>query len=258
MHVTPTELRVVRRGDLLLRFALLDQMAYVLAETPVAGSAGTSLEEPCVDPHWGVVLRGALELRRDGSEQRLPAGTAFHVPAGQPAHRFAAEERTVFAGFVPIGESVFGAPLAYGTPPDADDAEPARDIAEPVVVRLMAGAAGVPVRSGSIEAEAAAMGELVVTRVVFGPTSGYGTAWCDLPHWGMVLTGGMGIEWEHDVEVLTAGDVFYCPAGPPGHRLEVADSAVVVDFTPREALRSARRIVDWRPRVDELEAARPG
>jgi quercetin dioxygenase-like cupin family protein len=204
------------------------------------------------------VLRGALELRRDGTDQNLPAGTAFHVPAGQPAHRFAAAERTVFAGVVPIGGSVFGAPLAYGTAPDSDEAAPADDMAGPVLVRLMAGAASVPVRSGSIEAEAAAMGDLVVTRVAFGRMSGYGTAWCDAPHWGMVLTGGMGIEWEHDVEVLTAGDVFYCPAGPPGHRLEVADSAVVVDFTPREALRTAGRIADWRPRVDQLEAARPG
>ena len=29
-----------------------------------------------------------------------------------------------------------------------------------------------------------------------------------------------------------AGDVFHCPAGPPGHRLEAADPATFIDLTP--------------------------
>ena len=258
MHVTPTELRVVRRGDLLLRFALLDEMAYVLAETPPAGSAGTLLEDPCEDAHWGVVLRGGLELQRDGEVDALGPGTAFHVPGGPPSHRFTAASRTVFAGFAPIASGrAYGAPLT-GVPddehPDDSTSHAARALEPPVVVRLMRG--GVPVRTGGIDAEAAAMGDWVVSRATFGPTSGYGTEWCDLPHWGMVLTGGIGIEWENDVEVLTAGDVYYCPAGPPGHRIVVADAATIVDFTPRDALATTARIVDWRPRVHALETAR--
>ena len=258
MHVTPTELRVVQRGDLLLRFALLDRMAYVLAETPAAGSAGTSLEQPCLDPHWGVVLRGALELQQNTHRELLPAGTAFHVPAGPPSHRFRAADRTVFAGFVPIESgTAYGASLAEASDAATIEAPPpAVAGSEPVVVRLMRGTGSVPVRTGSVTAEAAVMGDWVVSRAAFGATSGFGTAWCDAPHWGMVLTGGIGIEWENDVEILTAGDVYYCPAGPPGHRIEAADAATIVDFTPREALASTARIAEWRPRVDALETAR--
>ena len=95
MHVTPTELRVVRRGDLLLRFALLGEVAYVLAELPTTGTAGTSLEDSCLEGHWAIVLRGALELRRGRQAWQLPTGTVFHVPEGAPEHSFRSGERTL-------------------------------------------------------------------------------------------------------------------------------------------------------------------
>src|SRR5262245_22203631 len=58
MHVAPEDLSVVRQGDLLVRFAPLGAMAYVLAELPRAGSPGTPLETPCERPHWGLVVDG--------------------------------------------------------------------------------------------------------------------------------------------------------------------------------------------------------
>jgi quercetin dioxygenase-like cupin family protein len=253
VHVTPTELRVVNRGDLLLRFALLDRAAYVLAEVPSTGSAGSSLEEACAEGHWAIVLRGQLELEYDGDSRLLPAGTLFHVPEGPPEHRFRAAERTVFAGFVPIER--IGA--AY---PDSqlDVAEPSDPLVEgspPASVTMMPGLGTVQAGLGRVEAEAALMGPWVACRATFGKTSGYGSSWCDLPHWGMVLTGGATIEWEHDVEILTAGDAYYCPAGPPGHHIEVADAATIVDFTPRDAYATTDRVAEWRPRIPILEAA---
>ncbi len=58
MHVTPSELRILRQDRIQIRFALLGSMAYAVAELPDAGSSGTALEEPCSKPHWGFVLDG--------------------------------------------------------------------------------------------------------------------------------------------------------------------------------------------------------
>lgn len=254
MHVTPTELRVVRRGDLLLRFAQLGEVAYVLAELPTTGSAGTSLEDSCLEGHWAIVLRGALELRRGSQTWQLTTGTVFHVPEGAPEHSFRSEERTVFAGFVPFDR--IGAAYPDTLPEKGIEVKaPRPDLLSAAKPSMMPGLGSVQAGSGRVEAEAALMGPWVACRATFGPTSGFGSTWCDLPHWGMVLTGGVAIEWEDDVEVLTAGDVYHCPAGPPGHHLEVADGATLVDFTPREAFAVTDRIVDWRPQLPILEAA---
>ena len=51
MHVAPVDLRSLRQGGLTLRFAMLGEMAYVFAELPATGSAGTSLETPCTQAH---------------------------------------------------------------------------------------------------------------------------------------------------------------------------------------------------------------
>jgi quercetin dioxygenase-like cupin family protein len=255
VHVTPTELRVVSRGDLLLRFALLDRAAYVLAEMPSTGSAGSSLEDACTEGHWAIVLRGQLELEYDGESRSLPAGTLFHVPEGPPEHRFRTAGRTVFAGFVPIERIGVAYP---DTMPDAGEPAPSDPIVDrlpPASVTMMPGLGTVQAGLGRVEAEAALMGPWVACRSTFGKTSGYGSSWCDLPHWGMVLTGGVTIEWEDDVEILTAGDVYYCPAGPPGHHIEVADAATIVDFTPRDAFAATDRVAEWRPRIPILEAA---
>ena len=98
------------------------------------------------------------------------------------------------------------------------------------------------------------MSSLVLTRTRMGATSGYTTAWCDLEHWGMVTAGRVAIEWEADVEVLGTGDIYYCPPGPPGHRITAADPATIVDLTPLASLEGTVRVADWRRRtIDETQ-----
>lgn len=273
MHVTPSELRIVRRGPLLLREGLVGDVRCVVFEVPESGTVRTDLEEPCTLAHWGMVLRGGFELRRDAERIDLPAGTAFHVPEGLPAHRFHAQAAGVmvtFAPRVPLGGAFRdghspGEGASGETVPGGADAE-GRTLIEvasiadlidvPDLPITVAGAAlPLPVRPGSIVAAAALMGPWVFSRVRLGPTSGYTTGWCDLPHWGMVIRGSLTVEWEHDVEVLLAGDVFACPAGPPGHRYEAADGATVIDFTPRGALAGSGRAIPWRPTLADVEAA---
>lgn len=292
MRVTPSELRAVRRRELTLRSARLGPVAAILVEAPSEGSRQTTLEEPCEEPHWAIVLRGELELRRGRGRWRLLPGDVFHVPAGPPAHRFFAARLTVLAGFVPLPEGEDSAEMGTDgaaidiagiarlagsvAPPRLSGPDPERsaglagrpfrghlsssavgrppngDRASVVVARRLDGD---PVPAGEVEAEAVAMGAWVMARACFGPTSGYGANWCDLAHWGLVVSGGATIEYEDDVEVIRAGDFYYCPAGPPGHRLEVADAAMVVDFTPQDAFDSGLRIEDWRARVPLLEPA---
>ena len=81
-----------------------------------------------------------------------------------------------------------------------------------------------------------------------GERSGYTAGWCDSPHWGIVTEGRLAIEWEDDVEILSKGDVFHCPAGPPGHRIEAADPATFIDLTPTAVLDGDGRLTDWRGR----------
>lgn len=226
MHVTPNELRAVRRRDLVLRSTRLGPVAAVLAEVPATGSARTTLEDPCERAHWAVVLRGEVDLIRGRQRWQLVAGQAFYVPAGKPAHRFVASRRAVLAGFVPVA----GRPVGEG----GGSVALAERNADPG-----------PVPAGEVDATSVAAGAWVMTRSAFGPTSGYGTSWCDVPHWGIVVSGDAVIEYENDVEVIAAGDFYYCPPGPPGHQLEVADGAIVVAFTPREAVASGARISDW-------------
>ena len=61
---------------------MLGEMAYVFAELPATGSAGTSLETPCTQAHWGFVIEGELTFVRGARREVIPAGRAFHVPAG--------------------------------------------------------------------------------------------------------------------------------------------------------------------------------
>jgi mannose-6-phosphate isomerase-like protein (cupin superfamily) len=233
MHITPSELRSGPRRDLTLRSARLGPVAAVLAELPADGSRGTTLEKPCERSHWGVVLRGELQLLRGGERWELMTGQSFYVPAGKPAHRFRAARRAVIAGFVPLAdEPAAGDDVRIATSDDLADAG-----------------------LGEINAAAIAAGPWVMTRSSFGPTSGYGAGWCDVPHWGIVISGAGVIEYEDDVEVIAAGDLYYCPPGPPGHKLEVADGGVFVDFTPRDALVTTPRVGEWRP-VPALAEAR--
>jgi hypothetical protein len=251
VYVTPTELRVLRRGSLLLRFAVLDSIAAVLAELPAKGSLDTTLEQPCTEPHWGVLLRGDLEVEQGGQRRQIRAGAGFHVPGGEPGHRFFATRRAVIAGFVPLegraAEDALpagGASAAVAAAP-SEEAEPARVAAKPLA-------------PGEIRCQPIPMGPWVFAHATFGPTSGYGTDYCDAPHWGVVITGSVAIEFEDDVEVLSAGDFYYTAHGPPGHRFEVADGAIIADFTPRAALEGSVRLVEWREVLRSASPVRNG
>ena len=239
MHVAPADLRTLRQGVIVIRFAMLGSMAYVLAEIPASGSSGTSMDEPCVLPHWGFVIDGSLTLEAQGGRTTIPPGRAFHVPAGGPEHRLSTPGRARIAGFQPVdadldvSDSTLAAHgfevLAAGEDVTVAPAIPARDVP-----------------AGGIEAEAWPMPPYAMTRFRMGSTSGYTSGWCDAPHWGLVTDGRVAIELEDDVEIVVAGDVFHCPAGPPGHRFEAADPATVVDLTPLDALTGRGRLADWR------------
>jgi quercetin dioxygenase-like cupin family protein len=250
MLVTLAELRVLRRGALTLRVARFGDVALVLAETGPDGTSGTTLEDPCDASHWAIVLGGSLELERAEAAYRLPPGSAFHVPAGGPPHVLRATDQLRLAGMVPIRvRPAAGAPAAERATPEGFgaivDGEVRREGTAPEAVVVVPGAGASPIDDGRIEADIVRMGDWVFTRAAFGRTSGYATSWCDAPHYGLVLSGSIAIEWEHDVEVAAAGDVYHCPAGPPGHRLEAADGAVVVDFTPATAFTESR-LAGWR------------
>jgi hypothetical protein len=241
VHVTPTDLRAVKRGALVLRYAALGPIAGVLVELPANGTLETTLEEPCTEPHWGVVLRGDIEIEEGGRRRLVPAGSGYHVAGGE-AHRFHAARRAILAGFVPLeGRDVDEAlaPLAVdiGVRP-----APGEDRGSAVAV-------GAPLAEGEIRAEATEMGPWLLQVAEFGPKSGYGTGYCDAPHWGVVLNGGAGVEFEDDVEVLGAGDFYYMAPGPPGHRIEVADRAVIADFTPLSAVDGSVRLAEWRKEI---------
>jgi quercetin dioxygenase-like cupin family protein len=243
MHVSPVDLRTLRQDGILIRFATLGSLAYVQAEIPDGGTAGTSLDRPCAEAHWGFVISGELTFVTERERETITAGRAFHVPAGGPEHRFETGARAVIAGFAPVSTDL-----------DLSDARLAEQGFEIIAARqraiIVPALAPRPVSSGQIRAESWPMSGLVLTRVRMGERSGYTSGWCDAPHWGLVISGRLAIEWEDDVEILAAGDVFSCPEGPPGHRLEAADPATFIDLTPLAALDASRRLASWRRGVE--------
>lgn len=234
MRVSSQELKTVRAGGLLTRYALLGEAAYLIVEVPASGSAGTSLEGPCELEHWGMVLKG--EVRLHGRHPRVfGAGTAFYVAPGR-THELSATASAVVAGFTPLLEPVDESPeglRSRGIEVVAGTADPGLP---PTSIRV----AGTRARSavtGQVHTVSGLMGRWLFTRSNFGPISGFGDGWCDLPHWGQVLAGTLLLRWESgDIELLVAGDVFSCPPGGVGHRLEVAESATMIDYTPIAAI----------------------
>jgi hypothetical protein len=249
MHVAQVDLRAIRQDGVVIRFAMLGPMAYALAEIPSTGTAGTSLEQPCTQAHWGFVIEGELWFVTGPRRQGIPAGRAFHVPADGDEHHFETAGSALVAGFQPVEavEEVTDDRLAArGFELVAD--KTTATIVPPVAVRR--------VPAGEIRTESWPMSAYILTRVRMGERSGYTSGWCDAPHWGLVTAGRFAIEWEDDVEILSSGDIFHCPAGPPGHRIEAADPVTFVDLTPLAALRDGRRVADWRRGTDLASPAR--
>jgi quercetin dioxygenase-like cupin family protein len=197
-------------------------------------------------------MRGGLEVHTESERHLVPAGTAFHVPDGL-CHRLVVEPRAAVAGFEPIdpamatddaGLEAAGWEVVRrhrpGVPTvDVDMAAPRR-----------------PAGTGHISTTTRVMGELLFTRAQLGPRSGYTSTYCDLPHWGLVTSGHVAIEWEDDVEVLAEGDLFLCPKGPPGHRIQAPDPATIIDFTPLEAFDGPGRMTEWRRQAMDRERGR--
>lgn len=239
MHVAPEDLRAVRQGGITIRFQTLGSMAYVFAEIPEGGSSGTSLEQPCARAHWGFVIDGELSFVTNRRRLMLPAGRAFHVPAGGPEHRFETAGRALVAGFQAVEPDI-----------DVSDDHLRRRgfelLTEMPTATVVPAIAQRRVPAGQIRTETWPMSEYLMTRVRMGERSGYTTDWCDASHWGLVIGGRLAIEWEDDVEILSAGDLFHCPAGPPGHRIEAADPATFIDLTPMAVFQAHGRLADWR------------
>jgi quercetin dioxygenase-like cupin family protein len=250
MHVGPAEFRSIRREGLLLRFAILGEVAYVLADVPAGGSAGMVLEEACQRPHWAFVVNGEVRLDVASEHVTVPAGSAFHVPHGV-SHRISAASRTRLAGFEPVDarQDVSDAGLrAHGFEVLSDTASASRGAAVDLP--------SLPVELGEIVTSGSRMGNLLFCQTRFGPRSGYASPFCDLEHWGQVAAGNIAIEWENDIEVMTAGDVFYCPPGPPGHRFQAADPSATIDFTPLDGFTREGRVVEWRQALASRVRAR--
>jgi mannose-6-phosphate isomerase-like protein (cupin superfamily) len=244
MHVAPADFRSVRRHNVLVRFAILDGVAYALAEVPAGGSGGTFVEAACERPHWGFVSAGKVTLETRDGEVEIPAGSAFHVPGGL-WHRLHAEGRTRVAGFERIDPR-------FDLSDEGLRAEGFEVLGGDASARAVIPAvhsSDADVEPGGVATIGTHMGELLLSQTRFGPRSGYTSPFCDLPHWGLVTAGSIAIEWENDIEVLTAGDVFLCTAGPPGHRFTAADPAAIIDFTPLSAFARAGRVVDWRQKL---------
>lgn len=243
MHVAPVDLRTLRQDGILVRFAMLGSMAYVLAEIPEGGSAGTSFEQPCTEAHWGFVIDGELSFVSGRQRETIAAGRAFHVPAGGPEHRFESAGAALVAGFAPVDPGI-----------DVSDrklvAQGFELVEERSSAMIVPAVASRLVPAGTIRTESWPMSGYLLTRVRMGERSGYTAGWCDAPHWGLVTSGHLAIEWEDDVEVLASGEVFHCPGGPPGHRLEAADPATFLDLTPIAAFAADLRLAEWRRGLD--------
>jgi len=243
MHVASSDLRSVNGGGIVLRFAKLGERAFVQADVPAEGSAGTPLEEACTRPHWGLVMDGEVELERGDRRALLGPATAFHVPAGGPAHRFRALHGARMASFDPIDETIDLSEAglrALGLKLTADGASPLSPSLVPTAAELA------ELATGRVEARGAMMGSLVITRACFGPKSGYATNPCHLSHWGIVTSGSVVLETPDETAILGPGDVFACPPGPPGHRILAADPASLIDYTPLAEISTSAQIADWR------------
>ena len=260
MRVSPRELKAIRASGLITRYAILEDAVFVIVDLPESGSSGTPIEDPCQLEHWGLVLQGELTVTGRTTRTFGP-GTAFYVRPGPPAHRFRMTGRGVVAGFAPVTEPIDESPEALRKRGIEIVRRPPVLAAPPPTIRVE-GTRSRRATVGQIETMSAEMGAWLFSRTAFGPLSGYTDGWCDLPHWGLVLDGDLVLRWEDgSLELLGPGDAFHTSGGPPGHRIEVADVATIVDYTPIAALddgsrRKAPRTVIGRAPRDRRAKAR--
>jgi quercetin dioxygenase-like cupin family protein len=253
MHVALPDLRALRQCGLVIRYATLGAIAFVLVDVPDSGSAGTSMERPSRQAHWTLVLDGDVTCEVADRRLNVPAGNALYVPGGEPEHRILASGGSRIAAFLSIDPSIEVNDqllAAQGFEVLGPVASPGSG---PIVVPTAARRSS---HAGVIDARTWSMPPYAMTAAHFGPASGYTADWCDAPHWGLVTDGQLAIEYEHDVEIVAAGDVYYCPPGSPAHRLEAADPASVVDLTPIDAIVGDGRVAEWR-RTALAQASEP-
>jgi hypothetical protein len=230
---------------MLTRYALLGDAAFILVDLPRTGTAGTSLELPCLTDHHGIVTKGTFSVHHeDGRTDTFEEGDAFYVPPGPPAHWFSSSPLCVVGGFAPLTEQPDVSPEALAALGLTVVARPSAPTPPPTDVTL-AGAVAPFHRSGAIDVEGSWMGRWLFMRSRMGPRSGFTAGWCDLPHWGLVLDGEIAITYPERSELAARGDVYF---SPPGHRLTSADGATIVDYTPISEL-GATRISAWRRSV---------
>lgn len=240
MRVAARELTTVRQGTMLARYAVLGPVAFAQVEFGPGGTRGTAAEEPCEQAHWGLVLRGRIHFEEGARTTEFGAGTAFYVPGGGSPHRFVDAGACTVAGFSPVEAPIDTSAEALAARGVELVVSPRPQRPPPPMLHV-AGEATVSRTVDGIEGESAVMGPWTFMRTTYGALSGFVSGPCDLPHWGLVLTGEVVHSWEDGLELLTPGDVFYVPPGPPGHRFEVADSATIVDYTPTSALEGPAR-----------------
>ena len=220
-----------------MRYAVLGEITYVDAVVPPDAAVGPEAGLPCERTHRGVVLEGGFALERPDRRQTIGARTAFHVLGGAPPHRHLVDRPTRVLAFEPSVK-------------DLSDAELRRLGLEPVARPGPLALGWTDTRpspaTGRIEAEFAVLGSWILTVARLGPRGGFANDYCDAPHWGTVLAGNVTIEWEDDVELLAAGDVYRCQPGPPGHRMLAVGPATIVDVTPLSVLDQGGRLIPWR------------
>jgi hypothetical protein len=220
-----------------MRYAVLGEITYVDTVVPPDAALGPEVDQPCERTHRGVVLEGGFALERPDEHHPIEARTAFHVAGGAPPHRHRVDRPTRVLAFEPSVD-------------DLSDAELRRLGLEPVARPGPFAVGWSDTRpspgTGRIEAEFAVLGSWILTVARLGPRGGFANDYCDAPHWGTVLAGNVTLEWEDDVELLAAGDVYRCEPGPPGHRMLAVGPATMVDVTPIRVLDAGGRLIPWR------------
>ena len=242
VRMSPAELQAVQRAGMLTRFALLGHVTFVMVDLPGSGTAGTGLDEECVQEHHGIVVRGSFTVHHaDGRNETFEPGDAFYLPPGPPSHHFTSAGQCVVEGFAAVRTEIDTSATALDAlgflPADAG-----APLAEPPATVRLRGRVTPFQRPGAIDIEGSRMGDWIFVRARFGPRGGYTSGWCDQTHWGVVLDGEVAISFADQTELASRGDIYLAT---PGHRFTSADGATVADYTAWTDLET-QRVPTWR------------